>query len=66
MPLFEYICNKCHFRFDKMVPRWDARVECPKCQGAVTKLMSSFAVHGSHKSAAAGIPDTGPKMCTNC
>lgn len=66
MPLFEYTCNQCHYRFDKMVARWDTGVKCPICQGEVTKLMSSFSVHGSHKSAVDGLPDTGPKMCTNC
>ena len=66
MPLFEYTCNNCHYRFDRMVARWDTKVACPVCQGEVTKLMSSFAVHGSNKSAVEGLPDTRPKMCTNC
>ncbi len=66
MPLFEYTCNQCRYRFDKMVARYDTPVKCPICQSNVTKLMSTFAVRGSHKSALDHIPDTRPKMCTNC
>ena len=66
MPLFEYRCNQCHYRFDKMVARWDVEVECPVCQSDVTKLMSSFAVHGSHKGAVDPVAAIRPKMCTNC
>ena len=66
MPMFEYTCNQCRYRFDKMVARWDTRVKCPVCQSDVTKLMSTFAVHGSHKSATDPVPDVRPKMCTNC
>ena len=66
MPLYEYACNNCHYRFDKMVGRWDTEVKCPICRGDVKKLMSSFAVGVSHKGATAGLPDMRPKMCSNC
>lgn len=66
MPLFEYTCNNCHYRFDKMVARWDSQVKCPVCQGEVKKLMSTFAVGTSNKGAAEGLPAMGPKMCSNC
>lgn len=66
MPLFEYTCNNCHYRFDKMVARWDAEVKCPVCRSEVTKLMSTFAVGASHKSATEGLAGMGPKMCSNC
>ena len=66
MPMFEYTCNQCQYRFDKMVARWDAQVKCPICQSDVTKLMSTFAVHGSHKSAMDPSQVIRPKMCTNC
>lgn len=66
MPLFEYTCDKCRYRFDRVVARWDTPVKCPICRSDVTKLMSTFAVHGSHKSATNSFPDGQPKMCTNC
>jgi putative FmdB family regulatory protein len=66
MPLFEYTCDKCRYRFDRVVARWDTPVKCPICRSDVTKLMSTFAVHGSHKSATDNLPVGQPKMCTNC
>jgi putative FmdB family regulatory protein len=66
MPLFEYTCDQCRYRFDRVVARWDTPVKCPICRSDVTKLMSTFAVHGSHKSAIDNLPDGQPKMCTNC
>ena len=48
MPLFEYKCENCNYRFDKMVQRWDAQVHCPLCSGNVKKLMSTFTVVESH------------------
>ena len=66
MPQFEYTCNDCHYRFDKVVARWDTKVNCPICEGSVKKLMSTFAVGASQNGAAAGVPDIGPKMCSNC
>jgi putative FmdB family regulatory protein len=67
MPLFEYACNNCHYRFDKMVGRWDAEVKCPVCRSDVKKLMSAFAVGASHnKGAVDGLSEIRPKMCTNC
>lgn len=42
MPLYEYQCQKCGHRFERIQKFSDAPVaECPKCGGAVQKLVSS-------------------------
>lgn len=34
MPIYQYECNSCHYRFDKRQGFSDAPLaECPKCQG---------------------------------
>ena len=34
MPIYEYECNSCHYRFDKRQGFDDAPLaECPKCRG---------------------------------
>ena len=36
MPLYEYICRKCHNKFDEVLTikeRETKQVHCPKCQG---------------------------------
>jgi len=45
MPLYEYQCNECEHRFELIQKFSDALASiCPKCDGAVTKLMSSPAI----------------------
>jgi putative FmdB family regulatory protein len=42
MPLYEYECEKCGHRFEKIQKFSDPLVDtCPKCGGAVHKLQSS-------------------------
>ena len=66
MPIYEYNCDHCSYKFDKLVASGNDRVTCPLCQGKVKKLMSAFSVGGSQP-AVGGMPNIGgPKMCTNC
>jgi putative FmdB family regulatory protein len=66
MPLYEYNCEHCDYKFDRLVASHNTQVECPLCQGKVKKLMSSFSVGTSHPYAG-GIPAAaGPGMCTSC
>jgi len=45
MPLYEYECERCEHRFEKIQKFSDPPVkECPKCGGPVRKLMSSPAI----------------------
>jgi len=66
MPLYEYNCESCDYRFDKLVLNRDSEVHCPICQGEVKKLMStfSFAVQNSISSPATS--DARRTMCTSC
>ena len=45
MPLYEYECDACGHRFEKIQKFSDPLEDkCPKCGGAVHKLMSSPAI----------------------
>ena len=45
MPLYEYLCDACGHRFERIQKFSDPLVAvCPKCGGAVHKLMSSPAI----------------------
>ena len=66
MPLYEYNCEPCSYRFDRLVMSMSAQVKCPLCQGEVKKLMSTFSVGASHDMPSNLPPTPGPKMCTNC
>jgi putative FmdB family regulatory protein len=66
MPIYEYNCKHCSYKFDLLVATADAKVKCPLCQGNVKKLMSTFSVGASHGVAGDISAAAGPKMCTNC
>lgn len=45
MPLYEYQCDACGHRFEVIQKFSDAPIDtCPKCSGAVQKLLSSPAI----------------------
>ncbi|MEO6212208.1 MAG: FmdB family zinc ribbon protein [Vicinamibacterales bacterium] len=42
MPLYEYECESCHHRFEKIQKYSDPLIDiCPSCGGVVKKLFSS-------------------------
>jgi putative FmdB family regulatory protein len=66
MPIYEYDCEDCGYKFSQLLMRRNAQIKCPLCQGNVKKLMSTFSVGVSHD-AVDNLPlMEGPKMCTNC
>lgn len=57
MPIFEYACNQCQSRFEKLLRRSDQEVDCPQCQSSdLRKLFSSFSSPG-------GGDDEMPDLC---
>jgi putative FmdB family regulatory protein len=48
MPIYEYTCEKCHEKFEKLVrSSTDGKPECPKCGSAKTaRTLSVFAAVG--------------------
>jgi putative FmdB family regulatory protein len=61
MPLYEYICQTCGERFEKLIRGGTngAPIVCPSCaSAAVTRAFSTFATSGS--SAEHSTPACGP------
>lgn len=50
MPIYEYVCQACETRFEKLVRQIsaaDVTPSCPNCDGRNTqRVMSAFARHG--------------------
>lgn len=61
MPIFEYRCEDCGAKFEKLVRNSDtASPECPACGAAhLSKELSTFAAHANGRSAAAPQPMRG-------
>ena len=42
MPIYDYECNKCRFRFEQKQRFNEAPLEiCPKCQGSLRRVIHS-------------------------
>lgn len=55
MPLYEYKCQVCGERFERLLPRKqaDQQQECPKCGSKrVTRVFSAFATRSKSASCA--------------
>ena len=61
MPIYEYSCDNCGHKFDKLVSFSNRdQIECPECKSKETKkLMSAFASSGSGSSVASCGPAGG-------
>lgn len=67
MPIYEYKCNDCNTRFEKLVRRVSdsADVACPSCgQRRLSQEFSTFAAH-AHANARSEAPVCPSGMCSN-
>jgi putative FmdB family regulatory protein len=59
MPIFEYLCQDCGTRFEKLV-RNGASTECPSCgQARLDQQFSTFSAHANTGSGPAPQPSMG-------
>ena len=61
MPLFEYQCKKCGYRFEELQKGTSAKPpKCPKCKsGQTTRQLSTFSA-SAHESGSGGSSDSCP------
>jgi putative FmdB family regulatory protein len=69
MPIYEYKCQDCGTKFEKLLRRSAeaAELNCPSCGKAhLTQEFSTFAAHANGSNAQAGPAPTCPSgMCSN-
>ncbi|MBI2820770.1 MAG: zinc ribbon domain-containing protein [Acidobacteria bacterium] len=64
MPIFEFLCNDCGTRFEKILRHSEERTDCTHCHsGKVTRQFSSFAVRSSSEPSLSASDDGGPCAC---
>ncbi len=65
MPIFEYLCDDCGTKFERLVRRaGDSGGECPSCGKAhLTTQLSTFAAHANGRSKEAVMPSCPGGMC---
>jgi len=48
MPIFEYVCDDCGARYERIVMNGNTKITCPKCEsGKHTVQLSVFAAHSN-------------------
>jgi putative FmdB family regulatory protein len=63
MPIFEYVCQDCHSKYEKFVRSRLAKVElaCPECGSAkASKVFSAFSTGSSSGPLGGRTANTGP------
>jgi len=64
MPIFEYRCEDCGTRFEKLVRRGEDPGACPSCgESHLETQFSTFAAHASAGGAKAELPSCPGGMC---
>ena len=54
MPIYEYVCDDCKARYEKIVTASNGKAECPKCGSKSSTIQfSTFAAHTGNGSSAA-------------
>ena len=42
MPIYEFICSSCEYEFEELLPFTSSNPNCPVCNSATKKTLSSF------------------------
>jgi putative FmdB family regulatory protein len=55
MPIYEYVCDDCGERYERIVMNQKQAITCPKCESAKSTIqLSVFAAHGNGSKASGG------------
>ena len=67
MPIYEYRCEDCGTKFEKLVRRSDtAELECPSCgKHHLKQELSTFAAHAGSSPKSAPAPSCPGGRCSN-
>jgi putative FmdB family regulatory protein len=67
MPIYEYICNDCQTRYERIVMSASQEIDCPKCASKRHTLQLSVFSAGksaSGSSSSSAVSDSGGCCCT--
>jgi putative FmdB family regulatory protein len=59
MPIYEYVCDDCSERYERIVKNENAAVSCPKCASAKHTIQLSVFAVPSNGSKSAARPSSG-------
>ncbi|MDH4067922.1 MAG: zinc ribbon domain-containing protein [Dehalococcoidia bacterium] len=67
MPIYEYCCPECSFKFELLRPQSQAnqKVSCPRCHNNAKRILSSFSSF-SKSDEGLSAPIGGSSSCGSC
>jgi putative FmdB family regulatory protein len=67
MPIYEYFCPNCSFKFEllRQQTQLNEDASCPRCHNGAKRILSSFASF-SKSSEGASTPIGGSSSCSTC
>jgi len=63
MPIYEFFCKSCDHKFEKLLIRRDAEVQCPRCDDPDVKRLISVCSFGSSDGT---VQVAGTSNCSSC
>jgi putative FmdB family regulatory protein len=70
MPIYEYACEECKTRFERLVMSKNGKPECPKCGSHKAAMQFSvFAAHGGNgggSASAISSSESAPSSASGC
>src|SRR5215469_8080515 len=64
MPIYEYVCQDCGTKFEKLIRRNGDAIACPSCgQSHLTTALSTFAAPSTGKAKSSEFPSCPGGMC---
>jgi putative FmdB family regulatory protein len=67
MPIYEYVCEDCQTRHERIVMSTGSKVECPKCGSRrQTVQFSVFAAHNGNGSSASTSSNSAASTGASC
>ncbi|MCS7027080.1 MAG: zinc ribbon domain-containing protein [Bryobacteraceae bacterium] len=66
MPIFEYVCEDCGIKFEKLIRRTAEAndLHCPTCSSdRLTQQLSTFAAHANGRAAEPAMPSCPGGVC---
>ncbi|MGH9728965.1 MAG: FmdB family zinc ribbon protein [Candidatus Acidiferrales bacterium] len=67
MPIYEYVCDKCKSRYERIVTAKNSAPACPKCGSARSTIQfSTFAAHPGNGSSARNSSASAPSTSSGC
>jgi len=67
MPIYEYVCDECKARFERIVTAKNGKPECPKCGSHHSTIQfSTFAARTGNGSASSGTAGESASSAPSC